>query len=107
MDIRNPNERGLMKRSLEVGCSREQRDKVIRLEVYDANAGGQNADGAWPTKMICVSESWLNEYARQETRYQSAEDLLANYTFDEVAGIEEWAQKVGIERNLLFEGEKT
>lgn len=93
----HPGSGGLTKRSLEVGCPRDQSDKVIYLEVYDENTGSQNADGAWPTKMICVSESWLNEYARQETRYQSAEDLLANYTFDEVAGIEDWAQKVGIE----------
>lgn len=66
---------------------------MISIEIYDRKADGQNADGAWLTKTICVSKSWLDGYARQETKYHSAEELLANYTFDEVEGIEEKARK--------------
>lgn len=61
---------------------------MIKIEIYDENAAGQNADGAWPTKNIYLSKSWLNKYAISSTRYRSADELLANYTLDEVDGIE-------------------
>lgn len=61
---------------------------MIKMEIYDEKATRQAADGSWPTKTICVSKSWLDTYARLETRYDSAEELLASYTLDEVEGIE-------------------
>lgn len=66
---------------------------MISTEIYDGKADSQDADGAWPTKITCVSKSWLDEYSRRETKYHSAEELLANYIFDEVDGIEAKAQK--------------
>lgn len=69
---------------------------MISIEIYDGKADSQDADGAWPIKTICVSKSWLDEYARWETKHHSAEELLANYTFDEVDGIEAKAQEANI-----------
>lgn len=61
---------------------------MIKIEIYDESAAGQNTDGSWPTKSIYVSRAWLDEYAISSTRYCSADELLANYTLDEVDGIE-------------------
>ena len=65
---------------------------MIRVEIYDESACRQATDGSWPTKTICVSKDWLDAYARSETKYGSAEELLTNYTLDEVDGIEAKAQ---------------
>lgn len=69
---------------------------MISIEIYDGKADSQDADGAWPTKSICVSKSWLDEYAQRETKYHSAEELLASYTFDEVDGIEAKAKEANV-----------
>lgn len=66
---------------------------MIEIEIYDEGAAGQDSTGAWPTKKIQVSKSWLNQYARRNTRYQSGEELLKNYTLDEVDDLEEMARK--------------
>lgn len=68
---------------------------MIHIEVYDEKACCQSADGTWPTKTICVSKAWLDEYARSETKYRSADELLAEYTFDEIDGIESRARQDG------------
>ena len=61
---------------------------MIKIEIYDESAAGQNTDGSWLTKSICVSRAWLDEYAISSTRYRSADELLANYTLDEAEDIE-------------------
>lgn len=66
---------------------------MIEIEIYDEGAAGQDSTGAWPTKKIQVSKSWLDQYARRNTRYQSGEELLKNYTLDEVDDLEEMARK--------------
>lgn len=66
---------------------------MVEIEIYDDGAAGQNSTGAWPTKKIRVSKAWLDQYARSYTRYRSGEELLKNYTLDEVDGLEEAARK--------------
>lgn len=66
---------------------------MIEIEIYDEGAAGQDSTGAWPTKKIRVSKSWLDQYARRYTRYRSGEELLENYTLDEAEGLEEAARK--------------
>lgn len=66
---------------------------MVEIEIYDERAAGQNSTGAWPTKKIRVSKAWLDQYARSCTRYRSGEELLKNYTLDEVDGLEETARK--------------
>ena len=68
----------------------------IEIEIYDEGADGQEDSGCWPTKFIHIPKAWLNEYAKSATRYKSADDLIANYSFDELDGMEELAQKDGI-----------
>ena len=66
---------------------------MVEIEIYDEEASGQDRTGAWPTKKIQVSKAWLDQYARESTRYRSGEELLNNYTLDEVEGLEEAARK--------------
>lgn len=66
---------------------------MIEIEIYDEEASGQDSAGVWPTKKIRVSNAWLNQYARENTGYRSGEELLNNYTLDEVDGLEEAARK--------------
>lgn len=66
---------------------------MISIEIYDEKADGQAADGSWPTKTICLSKAWLDEYARSETKYKSADELLSEYTLDEVDGMEAKARE--------------
>lgn len=66
---------------------------MIEIEIYDEGAAGRDSAGAWPTKKIRVSKSWLDQYARGNTRYRSGKELLKNYTLDEVEGLEEAARK--------------
>lgn len=68
---------------------------MIEIEIYDEGAAGQDSTGVWPTKKIWVSKTWLDQYARSATKYKSADELLANYTLDEVDGPEEKAWKAG------------
>lgn len=63
------------------------------VAIYDEEASGQDSAGAWPVKKIQVSKAWLDQYARRNTRYRSGEELLKNYTLDEVEGLEEAARK--------------
>lgn len=66
---------------------------MIELEIYDERAAGQDSTGAWPTKKIRVAKSWLDQYVRSATKYKTADELLANYTLDEVVGLEEKAKE--------------
>ncbi len=68
---------------------------MIEIEIYDEGAAGQDSAGTWPTKKIQVSKTWLDQYARSATKYKSVDELLANYTLDEVDGLEEKAWKAG------------
>lgn len=67
----------------------------IEIEVYDNEADGQDDEGRWPTKLIHVSKPWLDEYAKSATRYSSADQLLVNYTYDELECFEEKARDAG------------
>lgn len=66
---------------------------MIEIEIYDEGAAGQDSTGAWPMKKIRVSKAWRDQYARSSTGYRSGKELLENYTFDEVEGLEEAARK--------------
>lgn len=66
---------------------------MITIEIYDEDAVGQDSSGVWPTKKICISSSWLEQYARSDTQCHSAKELLENYTLDEVTGLEERARE--------------
>lgn len=66
---------------------------MVEIEIYDEKASGQDSAGAWPTKKIQISKSWLDQYARKNTAYRSGEELLNNYTLDETDGLEEAARK--------------
>ena len=68
---------------------------MIEIEIYDDGATGQDSAGVWPTKKIWVSKTWLDQYAKSATKYKSANELLTNYTLDEVDGLEERAREAG------------
>lgn len=68
-------------------------NKFVEIEIYDCAAAIQGADGGWPTKTLCVSKKWLDSYAKNYTPYRSADELLTNYTFDEVCCLEAKARE--------------
>lgn len=67
--------------------------ETVEIDVYDDNAAGQDSTGAWPAKKIRVAKFWLDQYAAKHTKYTSVEELLENYTLDEVDGLEEATQQ--------------
>lgn len=65
---------------------------VVALEVYDNHALSLEENVIWPTKLIMIERSWLDAYARLATRYRDVDDLMHNYTLEEVDGLENFAQ---------------